>query len=129
MHPRAELSRTARGRQILVDKPSRRMTYLSRSGEVEAIEIHHLVPRSHEVTHELLFRVVTCIHLRAGSELGVPTEDEIDAAGGPLEITRLAVVSLEHVLGGGRGLPLRAHLEQVGEEVVGQGLAPVGEDT
>ncbi|MCH7996677.1 MAG: hypothetical protein IIB11_02750, partial [Chloroflexi bacterium] len=31
-----------------------------RSGKVEAIKIHHLVPRSHEVTHERLLRIVTC---------------------------------------------------------------------
>src|SRR4051812_11965985 len=28
-----------------------------RSGEVEAIEVHHLVPRGHKVLHELLLRV------------------------------------------------------------------------
>jgi hypothetical protein len=28
------------------------------SGEVDAIEVHDLVPRSHEVTHELVLRVV-----------------------------------------------------------------------
>ena len=30
-----------------------------RSGEVEAIKIHDLVPRCNEVTHKLLLRVVT----------------------------------------------------------------------
>ncbi len=59
-----------------------------RSGEVEAIKIHHLVPRSHKVTHKRLLRVVTCIDFRDGSELGVRTEDEVDGGTGPLELAR-----------------------------------------
>jgi len=35
----------------------------ARSGKVEAIKIHHLVPGSHEVTHELLLRVVSSVDL------------------------------------------------------------------
>ena len=35
----------------------------SGSGKVEAVEIHHLVPRSHEVTHERLLRVVAAHRL------------------------------------------------------------------
>src|SRR5438105_957563 len=44
------------------------------SDKVEAIKIHHLVPRGHKVTHELLLSVVTGVDLREGSELGVVTE-------------------------------------------------------
>ncbi len=40
-------------------------------GQIKAIQIHHLVPRSHEVTHKLLLRVVTCIDLCDGPKLGV----------------------------------------------------------
>ena len=40
-----------------------------RSGKVEAIKIHHLVPCSHEVTHARLLRVVTCVDFRDSSEL------------------------------------------------------------
>ena len=36
---------------------------------VESIEIHHLVPRGHEVAHELLFRVVARVDLRERAEL------------------------------------------------------------
>ena len=39
--------------------------------QVEAIEIHHLVPRGHEVAHEHLLRIVTSVNFRVGSELGV----------------------------------------------------------
>ena len=41
------------------------------SGKVEAIEIHHLVPRRHNVTHERLLRVVTSIDFGNSSKLGV----------------------------------------------------------
>src|SRR4051794_38022558 len=42
-----------------------------RSGQVVAIEVHHLGPRSREVLHERLLRVVTCIDFRERPELGV----------------------------------------------------------
>ena len=66
--------------------------------KVEAIEIHHLVPRSHEVTHELLLRVVICVDFREGSELGVRAEDEVDGGAGPLDLARRAIATLVHVL-------------------------------
>jgi hypothetical protein len=69
-----------------------------RSGEVEAIEVHDPVPRSHEVTHKRLLRVVTRIDLRDGSELGVRTEDEVDGGAGPLDLVRSAIATLKHVL-------------------------------
>src|SRR5207248_2348291 len=71
------------------------------SDKVEAIKIHHLVPRSDKVTHELLLRVVTRIDLREGSELGVRAEDKVDGGGGPLELARGAIMTLVHVLSRG----------------------------
>jgi hypothetical protein len=47
---------------------------------VEAIEVHELVPRRHEVTHELALRVITGVDLRDASELGVRAEDEVNGA-------------------------------------------------
>src|SRR5687768_18260789 len=73
-----------------------------RFGEVEATQIHHLVPRSHEVTHELLLRVVRCVDLRDGSQLGVMTEDEVDGGAGPFDLARGAIATLEDVLRRGR---------------------------
>src|SRR5437660_3186729 len=88
-----------------------------RSGEIEAIEAHDLVPRSHEVTHELLLGVVTCVDLRDGSELGVRAEDEVDGGACALDLAGGAVATLEHVLRRDGCLPLRAHVEQIHEEV------------
>ena len=39
--------------------------------QVETIQIHHLVPRVHEVAHECLLCIVTSVEVRDGSELGV----------------------------------------------------------
>src|SRR4051794_30004050 len=64
------------------------------SGEIEAIEIHHLAPCGREVFHKRLLRVVTCIHFRYRSELGVRTEEEIDARAGPLEFVSCPVAPL-----------------------------------
>src|SRR4030088_266927 len=93
-------------------------TWTSGSGEVEPAEVHDLVPRGHEVAHELLLRVVARVDLGDGTQLGVRAEDEVDAAAGPLKLARGGVAALEGVLG--RRLPLRAHVEQIHEEVVGQ---------
>ena len=62
-------------------------------GKVEAVKIHHLVPRRHKVTHKRLLRVVAGIDLRDGSELGVRTEDEVDGGAGPPELARPLIAS------------------------------------
>src|SRR4051812_3227274 len=99
------------------------------SGEVEAVEVHDLVPRGDEVTDELLLRVIRRVDLRQGAQLRVRTEDEVDRGGRPPDVARGAVAPFVLVLRRhGRG-PLRAHVEEVHEEVVGQGPGPVGEDT
>jgi hypothetical protein len=59
-----------------------------RSDEVEAIEIHDLVPRRDEIIHERLLGVVTGVDLRQSPELGVRTEDEIDGGPGASERSR-----------------------------------------
>ena len=56
------------------------------------------------------------------------TEDEVDGGGSPLELARGAIATLVYVLIRGGWLPLRVHVEQVHEEVVGQRLGPAGED-
>ena len=65
------------------------------SCEVEAIEVHHLVPGRDEVLDELLLRVRAAVDLRQGAELGVRAEDEIDARAGPLDLAGLAIAPLE----------------------------------
>src|SRR5438034_10385666 len=100
-----------------------------RSGKVEAIVVHDLVPRSHEVTHELLLRVLLCVNLGDGSELGVVAEDEVDGGAGPLHRAGGAIATLVHVRSRGGWLPLRAHVDQVHEEIIGQRPRPLGEDT
>src|SRR5262245_33110309 len=67
-------------------------------GKAEAVKVHHLAPRCHEVTHERLMRVVACIGFRDGSELRVRAEDEVDGGAGPLDLTRPAVPPLVDVL-------------------------------
>src|SRR5439155_3065584 len=81
--------------------------YSLRSRKVEAIEVHHLGPRADEVLNELRLRVRASVDLREGPELGVRTEDEIDARAGPLECAGLPIAPLEHVLGVRRRPPLR----------------------
>ena len=104
------------------------MTLSLNSGEVKAIQVHHLVPGRDKVMDKLLLRVRTSIHLGQGPELRVRTEDEIDTRAGPLDLARLAIAPFEHVLGIRDRLPLGAHVEQVHKEVIGQRLRPLGED-
>ena len=91
----------------------------SRSRNVEAIEIHHLVPRRNEVLHKLLLRVAACVDFRKSAQLRVRAEDQIDARGGPFQLFGLPVASLIDTRGID-GLPFRSHVEQVDEKVVRQ---------
>ncbi len=67
-------------------------------------------------------RVRTRVDFREGAEHGVGAEDEVRAGGGPLGSAGLAVHAREGVAARRDLLPLRAHVEQVHEEVVGQRL-------
>src|ERR1019366_6215812 len=89
----------------------RRKTFPLRSGKVEAIKVHHLVPRGHKVTRERRLRVARSIDFREGSELGVRPEDEIDNRAGPLELARRPIAPFQHAFGCGGRLPRRAHVE------------------
>src|ERR1700675_41473 len=98
------------------------------SGKVVAIKVHYLVPRSRELLHKRLLRVVAGIDFCDCSELGVGTEEEIDARAGPLDFVRSPIAPLKHAIGCSGSLPLRIHVEQVDEEIIRQRLGPVGED-
>src|SRR5688500_2170525 len=56
------------------------------SRHVESIQIHDLAPGGHEVTRELLFRVVRRVDFREGAELRVRTEDKVDPGTGPSDL-------------------------------------------
>src|SRR5258707_10252083 len=90
-----------------------------RSSQIEAIEVHHLGPRRHEIPGEFLLRVRAPIDLCEGAELRLRTKGEVDAGAGPLDRIRLAVAALIRAVRAS-GLPLRAHVEQVDEEVIRQ---------
>src|SRR5438874_13378107 len=91
--------------------------YSLRSRRVEAIEVHHLGPGRDEVLDELRLRIRASVDLRQSPELRVRAEDEIDTRADPLELARCAIAPFEHVLDVRDCLPLRAHVEQVHEEV------------
>ena len=65
--------------------------------DIESIEIHHLVPRSDEVAHELLLRVVARVDLRERAQLGVRAEDEVHAARGPPGLAFRAAATRERL--------------------------------
>ena len=71
---------------------------LLRSGEIEAVKVHYLVPRRHEVMQKLLLRILACVDFRQGPELGVRTENEVDTGAGPLLFARCAIATLEHII-------------------------------
>src|SRR4029077_17437049 len=87
---------------------------------VETIETHDLVPRRHEVADEFLLCVIARVDLREGTKFGVRAEEEVDAAGGPLDLAGPSRASREGLRGSGRRRPLRVHVEEVHEEVAGQ---------
>ena len=85
---------------------------MPRSGEVEAIKVHHLVPGCDEVVDELLLPVGTSVDFSQGAELGVRTKDQVDTRAGPLQFAGFAIAAFEHVRVSRDRLPLRAHVEQ-----------------
>ncbi len=108
-------------------EPFGALTFSLSSGKIVAIKVHYLVPRSCEVLHKRLLRVVRRIDFCDCTELGVRTEEEIDARAGPLDFVRCLIAPLVHAFGA-IGLPLRIHVEQVDEEIIRQRLGPVSED-
>ncbi len=74
-------------------------------------------------------RVLTTVNFRQCPELGVRTEDEVNTGAGPLEFTRCAIMPLEYIFVFRGCLPRRAHVKQIHEEVIGERLRPLGEDT
>ena len=97
-------------------KPSK--SFPQRSGEVKAVQVHYLGPRRREVFHKLLLRVRARIDFREGAQLLVRAEDQVDTRAGPIDLVRFPIAPLVHAFRASRRLPLRAHVEQVDEEVV-----------
>src|SRR5260370_1270341 len=97
------------------------------SGTIEAIEVHHLGPRRHEVLYELLLRVRAGIDFGQRAQLRVRAEDQVGAGAGPLDRLGLAVARLIEVIGAGDRVPYPAHAKQVGEEVIRQPARLAGE--
>src|SRR5687767_6482720 len=98
----------------------KRSTWTLRSGNVEPIQIHDFVPRRHEVSHELLLRIVTCVDFRKRAELRVRTEHKVDPGAGPFDLAGAAISTLVDVFSRSGSPPLGTHVEEVDEEVVGQ---------
>ena len=76
------------------------------SREVEAIQIHDLIPRRDEIVDEFLSGVGAAVHLGQSAQLGMGAEDQIDSRGGPLDGASGAVAAFEEVGVAGGRLPL-----------------------
>src|ERR1017187_9964417 len=105
-----------------------RSSFPLKSCEVEAIEVHHLAPGGHEVTHERLLRIAACIHLRQRPQLRVRTEDEIDDGARPPELAGRPIASLQRPFRSSGLLPLRLHVEEIHEEIIGEYSCPLREN-
>jgi len=99
-----------------------------RSGDIESVEVHDLVPGRHKIVHELFRGVLTGVDLCHGPELRVRTEDQVDTGAGPPDLARGAIPTLEDPIIFRRCLPRRSYVEQIHEEVIGERLWPLGED-
>ena len=75
-----------------------------------------------------LLGVLTSVDFRHGPELGIRTEDEVDAVTNPLEFAAQPIMALKQVFVFRGCLPRCTHVEQIDEEVIGQRLGPLGED-
>src|SRR5882757_11370618 len=66
--------------------------------QIKPVQVHHLVPRRHEGTGELLLRIRASIHLRESPQLRVGSEYEIGPRGCPLELATRAITPFVHFL-------------------------------
>ena len=60
------------GREVLNNlffMPGLSICHVLRSGQVEAVKIHHFGPGCHEVLHELLLRVLTSVNFSESPKL------------------------------------------------------------
>lgn len=64
------------------------------SVQVEPVQVHHLGPGGGEVVDELLFAVVTAVHLGQSPELGVGAEHQVGRGGGVAKFAGGAVAAL-----------------------------------
>lgn len=78
--------KTMEGPHPMVDFAFQTFPLISR--KVKAVQVHHLVPRRHEVTHELLLCVTGRIDLGHSPQLSVRAEHEIDDTACPVELAR-----------------------------------------
>src|SRR5947208_13147987 len=85
---------------------AKRSAWALGSGNVESIQIHDLVPRGHEVTHELLLRVVTCVDFSERAQLRVRTEHKVDPSAGPFDRAGSPIPTLVDVLSRSGSPPL-----------------------
>jgi len=75
------------GQQVLQASPQKPPpVFRRRSGQVEAVKVHYLVPGCHEIVQEFFLGIGTSVHFRQGAQLGVRTENEVDTGAGPFEI-------------------------------------------
>src|ERR1700722_9532019 len=100
----------------------RRIRYDPTLPRIEPIQVHHLAPRGNEGSNELLLRIRASIDFCESTQLRVGAENQIGARGCPLELTALGIAALIHRLLLRSRRPLRVHVEQVLEEVIGQRL-------
>src|SRR6185312_1316526 len=106
-----------------------RFLRLAGAGHVEAVEVHDFRPCGDEVFHEFPLRSGDGVDFSERAQLRVRTEDQVDARSGPFCRVCLAVAALVHALLTVSRLPLRAHIQQIDEEVIRQYARSLREDT
>ena len=70
---------------------------MPRSGEIEAVKIHYLIPSCYKILNELLLGIITCIYLCYSPKLRIRTENQVNSCTGPLEFACFIISSLEDV--------------------------------
>ena len=95
--------------------------FYRRIGEVEAVKVHDLGPCGYEVFNEGLFGIGGGVDFGDGTELGVGAEDEVGAGCGVFDFAGGAIDAFEDAFRGRRCLPFSGHVEQIDEEVIGEG--------
>ena len=98
--------------------------YIPTISKIETIKVHHLRPCSSQSPVRTFAAIAASVDLGKSAELGVRSKDKVNHGSRPLQVACAAYPSFQHAFCR-RLLPLRAHVEQVDEEVISQSLRPL----
>jgi len=94
--------------------------------QVEAIQLHDLMPGFHKIAYKFFSGIVAGIYFRHGSQFGMGAKDQVNPGSPPFALAGFSVADLEIVFLFIERMPAIAHIQQIHEEIIGELARAVG---